>query len=438
MPPPSPPPSEARSPNDERVRAEFEALFASTAGRLERLVALVVIVTGLVALLVLGLGTEFGIGLGRGARFTAFAFLAWYGLVLGLIRAGLYRPWLRYLSSFVDISLASLVYVTDASTHGWLFSVSAAGPMLYMLAVGAAALRLDPRLCLYAGTLATAQFVVATTFLVLPEADPAHEALLRTAWLVTLTRASFIFALGTFGGVATRSMRGLLFRLTWSAVERERVRGLFGVYVSEEIVDVIIAGGLRAGGDRRSVTVVFSDIRDFTRLSEAKPPEEVLLLLNLYFDRMCRIVARHGGLVNKFLGDGMLIVFGAPAETADDAGRALACAQEMVAESALMSESGAFPGLRIGVGLHRGETVLGSVGGSQRQEYTVIGDTVNTASRVQDLTKAIGRPILLTAAMRDALGAVPLEALGSHPVKGREALIELFAPRDAATEQKIA
>jgi adenylate cyclase len=141
---------------------------------------------------------------------------------------------------------------------------------------------------------------------------------------------------------------------------------------------------------------------------------------------MCDIVAAHGGVVNKFLGDGMLIVFGAPAHQPDDAQRALASACAMLAEVARMRERGEFPDLRIGIGMHRGEAVVGNVGGVQRQEYTAIGDTVNTASRVQDLTKPLGRSLLVTRECREALGEARFEALGSHTVKGRVQPLELF------------
>jgi adenylate cyclase len=201
------------------------------------------------------------------------------------------------------------------------------------------------------------------------------------------------------------------------------------------VMEHLLSGHLPEGGERRSITVCFTDIRDFTRLSESHPPEEVLRLLNLYFGRMCEIVAVHGGLVNKFLGDGMLIVFGAPAHQPDDARRALAASREMLAEATRMSESGEFPGLRIGIGLHRGEAVVGNVGGAQRQEYTAIGDTVNTASRVQDLTKALGRPLLLTRECREVLGDEPFEPLGTHAVKGRLQALELFTLQERDAQQ---
>jgi adenylate cyclase len=205
--------------------------------------------------------------------------------------------------------------------------------------------------------------------------------------------------------------------------------------VSEQVMEYLLSGQMKDGGERRTITVCFTDIRDFTPLSESRTPEEVLRLLNLYFGRMCDIVAEHGGVVNKFLGDGMLIIFGAPTNQPDDTQRALAASRAMLAEAARMRESGEFPGLRIGVGMHRGEAVLGNVGGVQRQEYTAIGDTVNTASRVQDLTKALGRSLLVTRECRDALGQEPFEPMGNHTVKGRAQPLELFTLAGEGSQQ---
>jgi adenylate cyclase len=233
--------------------------------------------------------------------------------------------------------------------------------------------------------------------------------------------------------VATISMRRLLGRLMRNAVERERLRGLFGVYVSEEIVEQILKQDrIVEGGERRRVTVCCSDIRGFTTLSETKSPEDLVRLLNRYFDRMCTIVAKHGGVVNKFMGDGMLIVFGAPNRLVDDARRAYAAAQEMAREAARLFETGEFPGLRIGIALHRGEAVVGNVGGSQRREYTVIGDTVNTASRLESLTKEYGCQLVFseTVAAHAGLDVARLER-HDIAIRGRVEPLAIHVVADA-------
>jgi adenylate cyclase len=423
----------------EQVHHGFDALFAETGVRLETSVTRIVMWGAAFVFLLALLGIATGSAMPRLIPFVALSYFAWYFGIHFLLKAGHFKPWLRYASCLVDVSLCGVVMLIDFVTHGSLYAASSGGPALYAVAVAVATLRLQPGLCLFAGAVAAAQFITIMLLVVRPAA-PAVEVFISSTRdvYVTLMKSFFLLTIGGIGWVATRSMRGMLLRLTESAVERERVRGVLGMHVSEQVMEYLLSGSMKDGGERRTITVCFTDIRDFTRLSESRPPEEVLRLLNLYFGRMCDIVAAHGGVVNKFLGDGMLLVFGAPAHQADDAQRAIAAARDMLAEVARMRERGEFPELRIGVGMHRGEAVVGNVGGVQRQEYTAIGDTVNTASRVQDLTKPLGRSLLLTRECVQALGEAGFEPLGSHTVKGRVQALELFSAPEPETRREQA
>ncbi|PTL77025.1 adenylate/guanylate cyclase domain-containing protein [Vitiosangium sp. GDMCC 1.1324] len=414
-------------PGSPPVPSGFDALLGQTVFQLESRVAHVATTASAIATALVLASIASGSPIPRIILAATLFFFAWYACVALLMRAGRYRPWMRYASSLVDVSMGTVVALLDLRVNGPAFALSAGGPALYAVGVVMSTPRLQPRLCLFAGLAAAAQLLVLVQFVLRPAASPELLASGAFDFYVTLAKSIFLVTSGALGMVASRSMRGLLVRLTESAVERERVRGLLGMHVSEQVMEHLLSGRMPEGGERRAVTICFTDIRDFTRLSESQSPEETLRLLNLYFGRMCEIVAAHGGLVNKFLGDGMLIVFGAPTHQPDDARRALAAAREMLAEAELMRERGEFPDLRIGVALHRGEAVVGNVGGAQRQEYTVIGDTVNTTSRVQDLTKALGRALLLTRECREALGdEATFEPLGAHAVKGRLQQLELF------------
>ncbi|QRK10999.1 adenylate/guanylate cyclase domain-containing protein [Archangium violaceum] len=415
-------------PRSRPVPSGFDSLYAETVLHMESRVAQVATSAGVIATALVLAGIASGSAIPRIILAATLGFLAWYSCVVLLMRTGRFRPWMRYASSLMDVSMGSVVALLDLHVNGPAFALSAGGPALYAVGIAMATPRLQPRLCLFAGLAAAAQLVVIIHFVLRPAATPQILASGAYDFYLTLAKAIFLVTTGVLGMVASRSMRKLLLRLTESAVERERVRGLLGMHVSEQVMEHLLSGRMPEGGERRAVTICFTDVRDFTRLSESQSPEETLRLLNLYFGRMCEIVAAHGGLVNKFLGDGMLIVFGAPTHQPDDARRALAAAREMLVEAARMRESGEFPGLRIGVGLHRGEAIVGNVGGAQRQEYTVIGDTVNTAARVQDLTKVLGRELLLTRECREALGGddTSLEPLGAHAVKGRQRQLELF------------
>src|SRR5882672_8625133 len=165
-------------------------------------------------------------------------------------------------------------------------------------------------------------------------------------------------------------------------------------HVAKQLVE---AGGIETG--RREVTLLFSDIRGFTTLSESRKPEEVIDLLNRYFSLQVEVVFNHGGSLDKFIGDCIMAIWGAPLDDPDHAKRAVACALEMadtlqVFKRSLGPEAPA--GFDVGIGIHSGPAVVGLMGSQRRLEYTAIGDTVNLASRVEGLTKDAGVRILVS------------------------------------------
>lgn len=202
--------------------------------------------------------------------------------------------------------------------------------------------------------------------------------------------------------------------------------------VPPKVVDEILAGredGLRPA--RREVTVLFADIRGFTTYSESRPPEEVLRFLDDYFGRMTQVVQGHDGSVNKFLGDGLLALWGAPVAQADHPARAVRAAldmQRVMTElAAARAAAGEVP-LRIGVGVHTGEVAVGMLGSAGQSEYSVIGDAVNLASRIEGLTKTLGAGLLVSEATWSRLGgAFAGERLGEVAVAGRRAPVVLYA-----------
>jgi class 3 adenylate cyclase len=219
-------------------------------------------------------------------------------------------------------------------------------------------------------------------------------------------------------------------------LERARVHDVFSRFLPEHVVDDVLArtdDDLRLGGAITVGTVMFTDLRGFTAFTERRPPELVIAALNRYFDETSDAILEHGGTLVAYRGDGFLAVFGAPIEVDDHADRALATAREMVEVrlprfSAWLRASGLGDGVRMGVGLSSGPFMSGNVGSLRRLEYTVHGDTVNTASRIESMTKTIGTPILLDGSTRDALVRAPddLRHVGEHELRGRDATVSLW------------
>jgi len=224
-------------------------------------------------------------------------------------------------------------------------------------------------------------------------------------------------------------------RMQAGLAERRRLHAAFGTYVDPALAARLLEQGDDVfSGERRGVTVMFVDIRDFTPFAEANTAEDTVARLNALFEIVVPAVVEAGGHVNKFLGDGALAVFGAPNDLADHADAALRAAvliHRLVAER--------FGGeLRIGIGINTGVVIAGTIGGGGKLEFTLIGDTVNVAARVEQLTKATGDTILLTQQCVDALISRPAGLIdrGFHVLKGKSAAVQVFG-LDQETDARV-
>jgi len=221
--------------------------------------------------------------------------------------------------------------------------------------------------------------------------------------------------------------------MTAGLAERDRVRDLLGKVVSPEIAAQLLHSDLQLGGEEREVTILFSDLRDFTGLSERLAPAEVLQLLNRYLDRMSAIVEKHGGVIDKYIGDAIMALFGAPVAAPDAPRRALAAAREMVDALADLNRELAAegrPALACGIGINTARVVAGNMGSRTRLNYTVIGDGVNLAARLEALTKepAYATAIIVSEATARAAGETGgLRPLGTVTVKGKAEPIGIHA-----------
>ncbi len=209
--------------------------------------------------------------------------------------------------------------------------------------------------------------------------------------------------------------------------ERERLREAFGAYVDPDLAERVLREGSDLAGEEVEVSVLFLDVRDFTAFAEQATPEEVVTELNRLWGLVVPVLLRHGGHANKFIGDGLLGVFGAPAHLDDHADRAIAAALEIVR---LIREQIA-DRLNVGIGINSGRVVVGTVGGGGRVEFTVIGDAVNTASRVENATRQTGDAVLITDATRALLRREwSLRERPPMALKGKRAPAKLFAVGD--------
>jgi adenylate cyclase len=209
--------------------------------------------------------------------------------------------------------------------------------------------------------------------------------------------------------------------------ERERLHEAFGTFVDPALTERVLAEGTDLRGEEIEASVLFLDVRGFTEFAERAAAHEVVACLNELYAAVVPVIERHGGHANTFVGDGLLAVFGAPERHADHAARAVAAASEI----AQLMRDGVGGELRVGLGVNSGAVVAGTIGGGGRRDFTVIGDPVNTAARVEAATRLTGDDLLITEATLRALGSSGDDFVErpSVPLKGKAATVRLYAPR---------
>lgn len=253
---------------------------------------------------------------------------------------------------------------------------------------------------------------------------------LALGWIVIATVA---FRLGTIvplfdpplgGTVAYTILTAYRFKLVDQ--NQRRLRRAFSYYLPASVLEKMVASETppALGGEERQITVWFSDLANFTSSSEGQPPQAIVQHLNHYFDRVVAIIEKHGGYVDKFVGDGIVAFFGAPLTLDNPAAAALAAAREVTEELGRRAPDG---GLTTRIGIHTGKAVIGNIGSSRRFNYTAIGDSVNVAARLESANKAIGTTVLLSDSTKAAAGGESdVIALGQVRVMGRLAPLMLY------------
>jgi adenylate cyclase len=214
--------------------------------------------------------------------------------------------------------------------------------------------------------------------------------------------------------------------------ERERVKKVFGRYVTTQVAERVLRaqGEQDLGGETKRVTILFADIRNFTTMSEKMAPEQVVEFLNEYFSEMVDAVIEHDGVLDKFIGDGIMAVFGAMDDAKDAEKRAVLAGLRMKAKLAKLNgqrEVEGKPPIHIGIGIHTDDVVVGNIGTKDRAEYTVIGDGVNTCSRVESANKELGTTLLITQSTQEQLGeGFECRAMPQAKLKGKTNVPPLF------------
>ena len=323
----------------------------------------------------------------------------------------LYR---RYIGALIETSMPTVALALHINSMGSVAALGFVVPMTYFIFIILSTLRLDFWLSTFTGFVAAAELLAMAIFYH-PDPGTAVNVFYHAA------RSLILLMGGILAGAVGHQLRRQFEKSIKAATARDRITNLFGQHVSPQVVERLMAEGTKTDSDIRRVAVMFVDFRSFTAGARSRTPQEVVSRLDGAFAVLVEILDRHGGIVNKFLGDGFLALFGAPLEAPDPAHRAVAAAREMLEANDRINETASWP-LRIGIGIHIGDVVAGSIGSPRRKEYTVIGDTVNFASRLEALNKDFNSQFLISDAVHDALGEACRDAvsLGEVEVRGYE------------------
>ncbi len=346
------------------------------------------------------------------------------GLAL-IARKGWWHPVLPFANTGLQITLLTTILVLAARDRGAEFALTTVLPLLFCLAIALTAFRLDPWLSVFAGGLSALGFALAYLMVMRPVITPLIlETNPLIGWPSVTARILVFLATGGACAVAANSLRSQMKKTAEDTTRIHLLERTFGRLVAPEVARQILENEDWMRPARRDAVVMFADLKGFTNYSEGRSPEDVANYLNRCWSVAADIVERHGGVINKYMGDGFLAIFGVPLELADAEKAAAETAQELQRElSPILDEEN----LSLCLGVHSGPMIVGGIGSEARCEFTVIGSTVNLASRLEGLNRSLESRCLTSDSVAAKIsGDWHMTDRGGQRVKGVAGEVNVF------------
>ena len=361
-------------------------------------------------------------------------------ILYAYLRVQPYKPFIKYLSTTSDILIITGVLFMYHYDMGYSTTLKSIPFLNYFFVLVLATLRFNVFLPIYGGLLSLAAYFVMFSFgsasghivfgsmmeeFSTPKINLVQQ-IYRGTYLIVFTILLLILVRNMHRLIRIRAEETE--RAFNEKIKRERTQFLFDRYFTPQMANYLAENPLELGGRSQRVTVMMCDLRNFTALCEKMGATKTVNLLNMLFESLIDIILKHGGHLDKFLGDGMLIVFGVPHSQHDDATRAVDAAVEMVQK---VRESGLSHELEMGIAINTGDVISGNIGSHRRMEFTVIGDAVNTVSRMEALNKEFGTSIILSeSTLKELTKTVPLYELPETQLRGKSVPMKLYAVKD--------
>ncbi len=355
----------------------------------------------------------------------------YYSVLLSLFKIskwkqGKFSMLLRVLNSCVEGCVPSMLLFFLAPTSDMIHAVTAPQVLVYSIFIIISTLRLNPFLCLLTGAASSISYLAVVYYLLRENPQNAQTSLVF-ANSVILLKAILLMEAGICAAYVAKKIKDRVFDAFAHLREREVVEQLLGDHVSSVVANELIHNENIDNGEEYDLSVFFLDIRDFTTYADAKMPKDVFAFLNRFFLDIIAIIHSHDGVINKFLGDGFMAVFGAPLVSDKHADQAVVSALEIRGMLAEKNRIGIKFPVSIGIGIHSGLALGGNIGSDLRKEYTIIGDTVNVASRIEQLNKRFHSDILVSKeTIEKCSQTFPHKNLGKRTIKGKKKPVEVF------------
>jgi len=324
---------------------------------------------------------------------------------------------IRYINTFIEISIPSIVLIIYSFNLPSVYPLFTPVALLYFLIIMLSALELDFKLCVFSGLMAAIQYIVIAFYL---SNKPFPDDAIRVSsfFPAYLGTAALFFISGHTAGLITNQIKKGLLKHYKAQSERDEIQKLFGQQISKEIVDEIVENKYEIQSRLRFTAIMFLDIRNFSIFAQDKSPEEIIAYQNNVFSFIIEIINRNKGIVNQITGDGLMAIFGAPLEHENDCQLAVNSALQINKELKRRNESGLIPETIIRIGINAGEVVTGNVGTSERKQYSVTGQPVIIAARLEQINKELNTSILISESVYNRV------KLDSEPINHQDVVIK--------------